>query len=192
VKNKPLILASASPRRVSLLAQLGIQPDLIVPASLDESPLDKELPKSIALRLAEEKAKAVAKDHPDSFVTAADTVVACGRESLPKADTVEEALYCLKRLSGRRHRVIGGMAVIAPDGVIRSRVAQTMVQFKTLSNQDIDEYLASGEWNGKAGGYGIQGYAACFVKSITGSYSNVVGLSLYDIMILLKSSGYKK
>jgi len=189
VKSKPrLILASASPRRLSLLAQAGITPDSVVPADIDETPLPRELPRELALRLAIGKAQAAAQD--GAYVLGADTVVACGRLLLPKAENLEQAQACLARLSGRRHRVIGGIALVMPDGKIRSRVCETVVQFKALSAAETTDYLASGEWDGKAGGYAIQGRAETFVKFISGSYSNVVGLSLYDTMGLLKSTGY--
>jgi septum formation protein len=189
VKNKSrLILASASPRRLSLLAQAGITPDAVAPADIDETPLPRELPRDLALRLAVGKARAAAQD--GSFTLGADTVVACGRRLLPKAETREQAEECLRLLSGRRHRVIGGIALVRPDGTVRSRVCETIVQFKKLSPAETADYLSSGEWDGKAGGYAIQGRAEVFVKFIAGSYSNVVGLSLYDTMGLLNGSGY--
>ena len=190
MKNKPrLILASASPRRLALLAQAGITPDAVVPADIDETPLPRELPRALALRLAMGKAKAAAQD--GAYILGADTVVACGRLLLPKAETRDQAAQCLERLSGRRHRVIGGIALMMPDGTVRSRVCETVVQFKALSAAEKADYLASGEWEGKAGGYAIQGRAETFVKFISGSYSNVVGLSLYDTMALLKGAGYR-
>ncbi|MBU0800312.1 MAG: septum formation protein Maf [Alphaproteobacteria bacterium] len=185
-----MILASASPRRVSLLAQAGITPDGVAPASLDESPLKNELPRDLARRLAIAKAQAVAATHPDCFVLGADTVVACGRLMLPKTETREEASMCLDRLSGRRHRVLGGIALAMPDGTVRTRLCETTVQFKTLSAAEKTAYLDSGEWDGKAGGYAIQGRAEAYIKFIGGSYSNVVGLSLYDTIALLNGSGY--
>jgi septum formation protein len=190
VKNKPrLILASASPRRLDLLARTGIVPAAVIPASLDETPLRGELPRALALRLAVAKAQAVAADHPDDIVLGADTVVACGRRLLPKAESREQAAECLALLSGRRHRVIGGIALAGPRGAVCTRVCETVVQFKSLSAAEQAAYIESGEWDGKAGGYGIQGRAEMFVKFIRGSYSNVVGLALYDTMQLLKGAG---
>jgi septum formation protein len=192
VKNKPrLILASASPRRVALLGQAGLVPDDIIPADLDETPLKSELPRALAARLSAAKAQAVAKAHPHCFVLGADTVVARGRLLLPKAETIEQAASCLALLSGRRHRVITGVTLIAPDGKQRQRVTETIVSFKSLTPAEIQTYLASGEWSGKAGGYAIQGLAESYIKSINGSYSNVVGLPLYDTIALLNGSGYK-
>lgn len=191
MKNKiPLILASASPRRLELLAQVGIVPDRVLPAEIDETPLKDELPRALAVRLAVEKASAAAQSQQKAYTVAADTVVACGRRILGKAEDAAEARRFLELLSGRRHRVIGGIALCAPDGRIVSRAVETIVQFKKLSAAEIDGYLASGEWQGKAGAYAIQGRAAAFVKFIRGSYSNVVGLSLYDTMQMLKGVGY--
>lgn len=171
-----------------MLAQAGITPDSVAPADIDETPLPRELPRALALRLAIGKAQAAAQS--GAFTLGADTVVACGRLLLPKAETREQAEECLERLSGRRHRVIGGIALVMPDGTVRSRVCETVVQFKALSGAEKADYLSSGEWSGKAGGYAIQGRAEAFVKFISGSYSNVVGLSLYDTLGLLKSTGY--
>ncbi len=189
MKNKSeapaFILASASPRRLVLLEQLGVYPDKVIPASIDETPQKGELPRKLAERLAQEKALAVAKESSDSFVLAADTVVGCGRRILPKAETDKEARFCLKLLSGRRHKVFGGICFIQPDGKSISRVSETVVQFKHMSDRDVETYIASGEWQGKAGGYAIQGLAAGYIKFIGGSYSNVVGLSLYDTMKIL-------
>jgi septum formation protein len=184
-----LILASASPRRAALLKQIGITPDQIIPAAIDETPKKNEKPRDLALRLAKEKALAI-QNHPDAFILAADTVVCCGARILPKAETESEARECLNLLSGRRHRVYGGIALISPDGKIRTRVCETMLQFKKLTKREIDDYIDSKEWNGKAGGYAIQGRAAAFVKFINGSYSNVVGLSLYDTMAMLTGAGF--
>ncbi len=185
-----LILASASPRRVELLKQIGITPSSIIPADIDETPLKNELPRDLALRLAIEKAKAVAAQHPDTFILAADTTVACGRRLLDKAEDADYARHCLEMLSGRRHHVYGGIALISPDGKIRTKLCDTTVQFKRLTKTEIESYVVSGEWNGKAGGYGIQGHAGAFVKYMGGSYSNVVGLSLYDTLSLLTGSGF--
>lgn len=185
-----LILASASPRRRDLLRQIGIAPDAIVPADIDESPKKDELPHRLALRLAEEKARAVAPDHEGDFVLAADTVVGCGRRILPKAGTEAEARQCLDLLSGRRHRVTTGMALVRPTGEMVSRRVTTIVTFKRLTRTEREAYVASGEWEGKAGGYAIQGMADAFVKTLNGSWSNVVGLPLHDCTALLTGSGY--
>lgn len=187
---KPIILASASPRRKDLLARIGLVPDQIIPAAIDETPLKGELPSSHAERLACAKAQAISKSQPDSWVLAADTVVACGRQILGKAENEEQARQFLERLSGRRHRVLGGIALITPEGVMRSRLVTTLVQFKRLTRHEISSYIASGDWKGKAGAYGIQGQAEAYVKFISGSYSNVVGLSLYDTMQLMNGTGY--
>lgn len=185
-----LILASASPRRLDLLAQIGIVPNVVDPADVDETPLKLELPSPHALRLAEAKARAVAERHPDAFVLAADTVVACGRRILPKAETLAQAKACLALLSGRRHRVIGGICLIGPDGKVATRVVTTVVTFKSLDQSEREAYLASGEWHGKAGGYAIQGRAAMYVRYVGGSYSNVVGLALHETYALLRGQGY--
>lgn len=187
----PLILASASPRRRDLLARIGVIPDAIEAADIDETPQKGELPRGHALRLALEKARAISQRHPGSVVLAADTVVACGRRILPKAETGEQARLCLELLSGRRHQVLTGLAVIAADGVVRQRVCLTRVTFRRLHEDEIRHYLALGEWNGKAGGYAIQGYAECFVQSLNGSYSNVVGLPLLDARHLLEAAKYR-
>jgi septum formation protein len=185
-----LVLASASPRRRELLAQLGIVPDAVDPPDIDETPLPGELPAEHARRLTLAKAAAVAPRHPQAYILAADTVVACGRRILPKADTRVTAESCLKLLSGRRHRVIGGLCVIAPTGKRVVRIVTSQVVFKRLSPDERAAYLASGEWQGKAGGYAIQGRAAGFIAWIGGSYSNVVGLSLYETHALLAGLGY--
>ncbi|MCB9990841.1 MAG: septum formation protein Maf [Rhodospirillales bacterium] len=194
MKNNPssLILASASPRRLALLEQVGIVPDGVVPADIDETPHKNELPRVLAERLAREKALAVYGQgrHNGAFILAADTVVACGRRELGKAADRAEAERFLRLLSGRRHRVIGGIALCRPDGAVVSRAVETIVQFKLLADAELSAYLDSGEWDGKAGAYAVQGYAGAFVKFIRGSYSNVVGLSLYDTMQMLKGSGY--
>ncbi len=186
-----LILASASPRRLELLAQIGIVPDQVFPADIDETPTADESPRRLALRLAEEKARAVAKGNGGAFVLAADTVVACGNRALGKAEDQAEARKFLTLLSGRRHRVYGGMCLIAPDGTERSRVIETQVKFRNLGHEDLDRYLSHDEWKGKAGAYAIQGHAATFVKAISGSYSNVVGLSLCEVDGLLRGLGYQ-
>ena len=187
--NVPLILASASPRRLALLAQVGIVPDKVLPADLDETPRKNELPCVLAERLAREKALAVGSQNSEACILVADTVVACGRRILGKAGNEEQARRFLRLLSGRRHRVVGGVALRTPDGKIISRTVETVVQFKKMSVREIEDYLSSGEWEGKAGGYAIQGRAAAFIKFIRGSYSNVVGLSLYDTMQILKGTG---
>ncbi len=186
-----LVLASASPRRKDLLAQVGITPDLIVPADVDETPLRDERPRDLATRLSHIKAAAIAKIHLDAFVLAADTVVALGRRVLEKPVDEAEARSFLTKLSGRRHSVIGGICVIAPDGNTLRQAIVTKVKFKRLTPQDIDDYIASGEWQGKAGGYAIQGRAGAFVPWISGSYSNVVGLSLSDALNMLTGAGYR-
>ena len=184
-----VILASASPRRQDLLAQVGITPAAVVPADIDETPRRGEQPRALAMRLAAEKATAVARAYGDDFVLAADTVVACGRRSLPKPADAAEARRCLGLLSGRRHRVIGGVALVCPGGRTVVRAAVTAVQFKRLSRDEIDLYLASGEWRDKAGGYAIQGLAALFVTAINGDYNNVVGLPLALTAGLLQGAG---
>jgi septum formation protein len=190
VPDQRLVLASASPRRRDLLTQIALDPDLVDPADVDETALAQELPARHALRLAEEKARRIAERHPGAFVLGADTVVACGRRILPKALAPEEARACLKLLSGRRHRVHGGIALVTPDGKLASRRVETAVVFKRLEPQEIEDYVASGEWHGKAGGYAIQGLAARFIRQIIGSYSNVVGLPLYETASLLAGHGF--
>lgn len=185
-----LILASASPRRRDLLAQMGVIPDLIDPADIDETPKPREAPRAHALRLAEEKSAAAADRHADAFVIAADTVVACGHRILPKPVDVAEAERCLGLLSGRRHHVYGGICVIAPDGRQASRCVDSVVTFKRLTKPETAAYLESNEWEGKAGGYAIQGRAGAFVQRINGSYTNVVGLSLYDTRAMLTGLGW--
>jgi len=185
----PLVLASASPRRLELLKQIGVSPDLVVPAALDETPAPGELPVPHARRLARGKAASVAQRHPDAFVLAADTVVACGRRILPKAETEAEARRCLKLLAGRRHRVLTAVCLIAPGGRWAERLVETRVMVKRLSPAERDAYVASGEWRGKAGGYAIQGRAQAFIPWINGSYSNVVGLPLAETAALLAGLG---
>ncbi len=179
------MLASASPRRLDLLRQIGLEPDIVDPADIDETPTKAELPDKHALRLALAKASVVAARHPGAFVLAADTVVACGRRILPKAEDEDTARRCLELIKGRRHRVLGGIAITTPDGRTGSRIVVSTVIFKNLSQAEIETYLASGEWRGKAGGYAIQGLAAAYIRFLSGSYSNVVGLSLYDTRQLL-------
>jgi septum formation protein len=191
-----LVLASASPRRLALLQQIGIEPDALLPSDLDESPMKGERPKVLARRLAREKAEralAVLKTRPElegAFIVAADTVVAVGRRILPKADLLDEAAQCLRLLSGRSHRVHTGVCLVTPKEGFRQRLVETRVRFKRLSEQDIEAYLASGEWRGKAGGYAAQGIAGTFIVKLVGSYSNVVGLPLYETMSLLAGEGY--
>ncbi|MFO1047787.1 MAG: Maf family nucleotide pyrophosphatase [Geminicoccaceae bacterium] len=188
-----LILASSSPRRLDLLRQIGIRPDRIVPPDIDETPAPGELPRPHAARLAAAKAEAVAAAQPPgtAFVLAADTVVACGRRILPKTESESDARRCLRLLSGRRHRVHGAVCVLAPDGRRAARLVTTVVELKRLTATELDAYLASGEWRGKAGGYAIQGAAAAFVPSINGSYPNVVGLPLVETLALLGGLGWR-
>lgn len=187
-----LVLASASPRRLDLLRQIGIVPDVVDAAELDESPLDDETPRRLALRLAAAKAAEVAARHPGAFVLAADTVVAVGRRVLPKAEDEAEVRACLALLSGRAHKVLTGIAVIAPDGRAASRLVETKVHFKRLSHTELDHYLACGEGVGKAGGYAIQGHAGALVISLQGSYSGVVGLPLHETANLLTGLGFRR
>jgi septum formation protein len=186
-----LVLASASPRRLDLLRQIEITPVEIDPADIDEQPRDRELPPDYARRIAAEKLAAVAGRHPGRYVLAADTVVACGRRILPKAEDEATARRCLELLSGRRHRVLGAVAIAAQGGRRVERLVTTAVTMKRLSAAEIDGYLRSGEWRGKAGGYAVQGRAAAFVRAISGSYSNVVGLSLYDVSAMLTGLGFR-
>lgn len=191
-----LVLASGSPRRLALLGQVGIEPDLLMPVDADETPLKAEAPRSLAKRLAREKAELAVKklkrveEFDRGFILAADTVVAQGRRVLPKAEMLDQASMCLRLLSGRAHRVYTGMTLITPKGAVRHRLVETRVRFKKLSSDEIDSYLASGEWRGKAGGYAIQGIAGSFVVKLIGSYTNVVGLPLYETCSLLQGEGY--
>lgn len=187
----PLVLASASPRRFELLRQVGLVPDCVDPAGIDETPRPGELPPAHALRLATEKALAVIPRHPGAYVLAADTVVACGRRILPKTEDEAGARFCLDLLSGRRHRVHGAIALAGPDGQFASRRVDSQVAFKRLSEAEIAAYLGSGEWRGKAGGYAIQGRAAALISWVCGSYSNVVGLPLFETAQLLAGRGYR-
>jgi septum formation protein len=186
-----LVLASASPRRLELLRQIGIVPDAVDPAEIDETPLRGELPAAHVLRLARAKAEAVRPRHRDAFVLAADTVVACGRRILGKPVDEATARAFLALLSGRRHRVYGSVAVIGPGGRTTTRRVVSQVAFKRLSDQEVVGYLATGEWHGKAGGYAIQGRAAAMVSWMQGSYSNVVGLPLFETAQLLTGLGYR-
>ena len=184
----PLVLASASPRRLDLLRQVGLEPAEIDPADIDETPEPREAPRAYALRMARAKLAAVAARHPGAVVLAADSVVVCGRRILPKAETEQQARACLTLLSGRRHRVLGSVAVGSADGAVRTRLVETVVRFKRLEAAELDDYLLCGEWRGKAGGYAIQGRAAGFVAFVSGSYSNVVGLPLFETVALLKAA----
>ncbi|CCV11771.1 Maf-like protein [Mesorhizobium sp. STM 4661] len=192
-----LVLASGSPRRIELLQQAGIEPDRVLPADVDETPLRAEHPRSLVKRLSKEKAeKALASlstedDYAPGFVLAADTVVAVGRRILPKAETLDDASNCLGLLSGRSHRVYSGICLITPGGKLRQRLVETRVRFKRLPREEIAAYVASGEWRGKAGGYAVQGLAGSFVVKLVGSYTNVVGLPLYETVALLNGEGFK-
>jgi septum formation protein len=188
----PLVLASASPRRLDLLVQVGVVPDIIDAAHVDEAARPRELPERLAERLAVAKAEAVAARMPGVWVLGADTVVACGRRILPKPVTAAAARDCLRLLSGRRHRVFGGIAVVTPDGRTHRRRVMTIVAFKRLHDDEIDAYAGGDEWRGKAGGYAIQGRAARFVRWIEGSYSNVVGLPLFETCALLDGLGFRR
>jgi septum formation protein len=186
-----LVLASGSARRRDLLRQIGIEPSAIDPPHIDERHGPRELPLAYAGRMAREKLAAVAAQHHGSWILAADTVVACGRRILPKAETEKEARACLGMLSGRRHRVVGGIAIAGRDGRIAERVVTTVVAFKRLTQSEIEAYIATGDWHGKAGGYAIQGHAAAFIPWINGSYGNVVGLSLGDTVAMLSGLGWR-
>ena len=186
-----LVLASTSPRRSHLLAQAGIVPDAVIPPGIDETPGRGELPGALAARLAKAKADAVAETQAGAFVLAADTVVAVGRRILGKPADEAEARRFLALLSGRRHRVCGGVAVVAPDGRAAIRRVVTAVGVKRLAPAELDAWVASGEWRGKAGGYAIQGFGAAFVVRIVGSHSNVVGLPLHETLALLGGLGYR-
>jgi len=191
-----LVLASASPRRLELLQQIGIEPDALLPCDLDETPGKAELPRSLAMRLAREKAQAAARiagtrpELADGYIIGADTVVSVGRRILPKCEIASEAAQCLRLLSGRAHRVHTAVCVITPKGGERHKLVETRVRFKRLSSSEIEIYLGIGEWRGKAGGYAIQGLAGAFALKLVGSYSSVVGLPLYETMSLLVGEGY--
>ena len=187
----PLVLASASPRRLDLLRQIGVCPDAVEAAEVDETPTKGELPRQLAMRLACAKATLVAGRRPDAFVLAADTVVALGRRVLPKAESDQQITECLSLLSGRTHRVLTGVSLVAPDGRQAARLVETRVRFKRLSAEDVGRYLRSGEGRGKAGGYAVQGRAGAFVIELQGSYSSVVGLPLYESATLLAGLGYR-
>ena len=191
-----LVLASASPRRLQLLERVGLTPDLLNPADVDEIPHKRETPRALSLRLAREKAERalemplVRAQGPNAFVLAADTVVGLGRRILPKAETAEEAHDCLSLLSGRSHWVYSTVCLVAPGNKFSTRCVETKVRFKRLSREDIESYIACGEWRGKAGGYAIQGRAGAFVRMLTGSHSAVIGLPLYETVHLLEGAGY--
>ena len=191
-----LVLASGSPRRLQLLQQVGIEPDHLTPVNADETPQKGEAPRSLAKRLSREKAElAIAnarrsEELQDSYILAADTVVALGRRVLPKAEMLDQASNCLRLLSGRSHRVYTSLTLVTPKGAMRHRLVETRVRFKRLSREEMEAYLASGEWRGKAGGYAIQGLAGAFVVKLVGSYTNVVGLPLYETVSLLTGEGY--
>lgn len=191
-KSQALVLASASPRRRDLLAQIGLTPDHILPANIDESVTRQELPRDAAVRLAREKAQAAkaAWTGEPAFILSADTIVACGRRILPKAESRDQARECLELLSGRRHTVHTGMTLVTPDGTLRDKLVTTKVRFKRLTDHETEWYLESGEWDGKAGGYAIQGRAASLIASIEGSHSNVIGLPLHEVTMLLEGNGY--
>jgi septum formation protein len=191
-----LVLASGSPRRLSLINQVGIEPDALRPTDIDESPKRGELPRAYATRLARNKAETalgmvrIDDELKGAYILAADTVVAVGRRILPKAELLDEAAQCLRLLSGRNHRVHTAICVVTPKETFRQRYIETRVRFKRLSEQDIEAYLASGEWRGKAGGYAAQGIAGGFVVKLVGSYSNVIGLPLYETLTLLGGEGF--
>jgi len=190
------VLASASPRRLQLLERVGLTPDLLNPSDVDELPHKRETPRALSIRLAKEKAlraiemPLVKELGPNAFVLAADTVVGLGRRILPKAETLEQARDCLSLLSGRSHWVYSTVCLIAPGKKLSTRCVETKLRFKRLSREDIDSYIASNEWRGKAGGYAIQGRAEAFVRLLTGSHSAVIGLPLYETVHLLEGAGY--
>ena len=195
--NEPkLVLASASPRRLALIEQVGISPDLLNPVDIDETPMKRESPRALSLRLARQKAQAargaalVRNLGDNTFILAADTVVSLGRRVIDKPQSADEARQALLLLSGRAHRVFTSIALVSPDGRERSKVVDTKVRFKRLSREDIDAYLLSDEWRGKAGGYAIQGKAAAFVRYLTGSHSCVVGLPVFESLQMLHAAGY--
>ncbi len=191
-----LVLASGSPRRLALLNQAGIEPDSLLPAEVEEIPVKGELPRTLATRLARAKAEAALasvrldEELRGAFIIAADTVVAVGRRIMPKAEMLDQAAACLRLLSGRNHRVYTSVCLVTPKEAFRQRLVETRVRFKRLSNEDIEAYLASGEWRGKAGGYAVQGLAGSFVVKLVGSYTGVVGLPLHETLGLLAGEGY--
>lgn len=191
-----LVLASGSPRRLQLLQQAGIEPEHLSPVNADETPQKGEAPRSLAKRLCKEKAELAMENARRSeelqgcYILAADTVVGLGRRILPKAEMLDEASMCLRLLSGRSHRVYTGVTLVTPKGAMRHRLVETRLRFKRLSRDEMEAYLASGEWRGKAGGYAIQGIAGSFIVKLVGSYTNVVGLPLYETVSLLTGEGY--
>jgi len=191
-----LVLASGSPRRLTLLAQVGVNPDALRPASIDETPFKGEMPRALVQRLARAKAESAKdqiandRDIADAYILSADTIVALGRRILMKAQFMEEAVTSLQLLSGRTHRVLTGMALLTPDDRLRVKIVDTRVRFKHLSRAEIEAYIASREWRDKAGGYAIQGLAGCFVQKIIGSYTNVVGLPLTEVVGMLSAEGF--
>ncbi len=191
-----LVLASSSPRRLALMQQMGLEPDALIPADVDETPRRAELPRTLAARLASEKAQAAHRiaetrgNIEGAYLIAADTVVSVGRRILPKCEIAEEAEDCLRLLSGRAHRVYTGVSLITPKGAERRKLVETRVRFKRLTSRDMAAYISSGEWRGKAGGYAIQGLAGSFVVKLVGSYSSVVGLPLYETAALLMGEGF--
>ncbi|HYD19005.1 MAG TPA: Maf family nucleotide pyrophosphatase [Patescibacteria group bacterium] len=187
-----LILASASPRRLELLKQLGIAPDRVTPADIDESPLKRELPAPYALRIASSKAAKIAGENPGAIVLAADTVVGVGRRILPKTETADEARQCLELVSGRRHNVLTAVSIVDAKDRQRTKLVVSVVKFKRLSAAETAAYIDSGEWKGKAGGYAIQGHAAALIPFISGSYTNIVGLPLFETSAMLRDAGYER
>ena len=192
MRGAKLILASASPRRLDLLRQADIVPDMVAPADIDETILKNELPVAYARRISAAKADKVAALHPDSFVLAADTVVAVGRRILPKAESDAEAAAFLRLMSGRRHRVMTSVSLALPGGRRKNFIVTSSVKFKPLSESEIAAYVAAGDWKGKAGAYGVQGFAATFISFMSGSYTNIVGLPLYETVKALKDNGYER
>lgn len=196
IEKPKLVLASGSPRRLTLLAQIGVEPDALRPASIDETPRRGEMPRTLVSRLARAKAEAARdqiandRDVADAYVLAADTVVTVGRRVLMKPKFIEEAVASLQLLSGRAHRVLTGLCLITPDDRLRIKIVDTRIRFKRLSRDEIEAYIASREWRGKAGGYAIQGLAGCFVQKIVGSYTNVVGLPLTEVAGLLTGESF--
>lgn len=191
----PLILASQSPNRLNMLAKMNLKPDQVIPADIDESEKKGELPKQIAGRLAEGKASKVAEQIEEGYIIGSDSVVALGRRTLPKALSKEDIIYCMKMLSGRRHKVYTGVTIIkkTKDGIVKkTKVGETILKFKRLTDAEIEEYASSEEGLNKAGGYSIQGFAECFMSYVSGSYSNVVGLPLFETRNMLTSLGYYK
>ncbi len=191
-----LVLASASPRRIELLAQIGIEPAFLQPADIDETPQRSEHPRSLAKRLSKQKAERAKDklkndaDYKSAFILAADTVVGVGRQILPKAESEDVALDCLRLLSGRAHKVFTGVCLVTPKGSLRQVLVESRVRFDRLSRRQMDAYISSGEWRGKAGGYAIQGLAGSFIVKMVGSYSNIVGLPLHETQTLLEGENF--